>query len=86
MKDKYLLGIIGFGGMAGNHFKQLSKGNTKVQIKGVWDINPERLTVAKEKGLVAYTSEDEIINDPEIDIILVAATNDFHKSLAIKAL
>ena len=86
MKDKYLLGIIGFGGMAGNHFKQLSKGNTKVQIKGVWDINPEWLTVAKEKGLVAYTSEDEIINDPEIDIILVAATNDFHKSLAIKAL
>lgn len=86
MKEKYLLGIIGFGGMAGNHFKQLSHGNTKVEIKGVWDINPARLTVAEEKGLKAYSSEDEIINDPDIDIILIAATNDFHKTLAIKAL
>lgn len=86
MKDKYLLGIIGFGGMAGNHFKQLSKNNTKVSIKGVFDINPERLKAAEEKGLVAYKSREEILADPEIDIILVAATNEVHKEIAIDAL
>ncbi len=86
MKDTYLLGIIGFGGMAGNHFKQLSKGNTKVKIKGVWDINPERREAALEKGLVAYNSEAELLNDTDIDIVLISSTNDVHKQIAIDAL
>ncbi len=86
MKDKYLLGIIGFGGMAGNHYKQLTKGNTKVSIKGVFDIDPKRLDAAREKGLVAYSSREELLSDPEIDIVLVAATNDVHKEIAIDAL
>lgn len=86
MKDTYNLGIVGFGGMAGNHYKQLSKGNTKVKIKGVWDINPARLEVAREKGLVAYNSEEELLADPEIDIVLVSATNEVHKRIAIAAM
>lgn len=86
MKDKYLLGIIGFGGMAGHHYTQLSKGNTKVSIKGVYDINPARLKVAEEKGLVAYPSKEELLNDPEIDIVLIATTNEVHADLCIEAL
>ena len=86
IKDKYMLGIIGFGGMAGNHFKQLSKGNTKVSIKGVFDIDSSRLKDAEEKGLVAYKSRRELLDDPEIDIVLVAATNEVHKEIAIDAL
>lgn len=86
MKNTYNLGIIGFGGMAGNHYKQLSKENTKVKIKGVWDINPARLDAAREKGLVAYNSEEELLADPEIDIVLVSATNEVHKQIAINAL
>lgn len=86
MKEKYLLGIIGFGGMAGHHYTQLSKGNTKVSIKGVYDINPDRLKAAEDKGLVAYTSKEELLNDPEIDIVLVSATNEVHADLAIEAM
>jgi len=86
IKDSYNLGIIGFGGMAGNHFKQLSKGNTKVKIKGVFDIDEKRLIDAKEKGLVAYKSREELLSDSEIDIVLVAATNEVHKEIAIDAL
>lgn len=86
MKDNYKLGIIGFGGMAGNHFKQLSKGNTKVSIKGVFDIDPARLAAAEEKGLCVYKSREEILSDPEIDIILVSATNEVHREIAIDAL
>ncbi|MBQ3125175.1 MAG: Gfo/Idh/MocA family oxidoreductase [Clostridia bacterium] len=86
MKDKYLLGIIGFGGMAGHHYTQLSKGNTKVSIKGVFDINPARLEAAKKKGLVAYSSKEELLNDPEIDIVLVSTTNEVHAELAIEAM
>lgn len=86
MKDKYLIGIIGFGGMAGHHYTQLSKGNTKVSIKGVYDINPDRLKVAEEKKLVAYASKEELLNDPEIDIVLIATTNEVHAELAIEAM
>lgn len=86
MKDKYLLGIIGFGGMAGHHYTQLSKGNTKVSIKGVYDINPDRLKAAEEKGLVAYASKEDLLNDPEIDIVLIATTNEVHAELAIEAM
>ncbi len=86
MKDKYLLGIIGFGGMAGHHFNQLSKGNTKVEIKGVYDINSDRLKVAEEKGLVAYSTKEELLNDPEIDIVLIATTNEVHAELSIEAM
>ncbi len=53
----YNLGIIGYGGMAGNHNKQLSQGNVRVKIKGVFDIDPKRLDIAKEHGYVAYSSK-----------------------------
>lgn len=82
----YNLGIIGYGGMAGNHNKQLSQGNVRVRIKGVYDINDERMQVAKEQGYVAYESKEALLSDSDIDIVLVATTNDCHKSLAIEAL
>ena len=86
MKDKYLLGIIGFGGMAGHHCTQLLKGNTKIALKGVYDIDPERLKAAEERGVKAYSSKEELMSDPELDIILVATTNESHKDLSIEAL
>lgn len=85
-KDIYKLGIIGFGGMAGHHYTQLSKCNTKVRLKGVFDISSERMEAAKSKGLVCYNSRKELLSDPDIDIVLVAATNDVHKEIAIDAL
>lgn len=81
----YNMGIIGFGGMAGHHYNQCKKFE-KINVKGVYDINPERGEYAKSIGLVSYNSADELINDPEIDIVLVSTTNDTHKELVIKAL
>ena len=44
MSEKiYNLGIIGYGGMAGNHKKQLDHKNVRVQLKGVYDIDPARM-------------------------------------------
>ncbi len=86
MEKLYKLGIIGFGGMAGHHFTQLSNQNTRVRIKGVYDIDPARMQAAAEKGLYPYPSLDALLSDPEIEIVLVAAYNNFHKDLAIQAL
>jgi predicted dehydrogenase len=79
------LGIIGYGGMAGYHKKSLEKYN-RVKVVGVYDVNPERLEVARDEQLKTYESKEAILKDPTIDIILVATTNEVHKELSIEAM
>lgn len=79
------IGIIGFGGMAHHHFKSL-KEYKRMNFKGIFDINPERCQVAKEETLKVYGSKEELFTDPDIDIILIATTNEVHKELAIEAM
>ncbi len=86
MEKLYQLGIVGFGGMAGHHVNQLAKGNTRVRVKGIYDINPERMQAAKEKGYATYPSLDAMLDDPAIDIVLVAAYNNHHKEISVRAL
>jgi predicted dehydrogenase len=86
MQKIYQLGIVGFGGMAGHHVNQLAKGNTRVRVKGIYDINPDRMKAAEEKGYSTYPSLEAMLADPEVDIVLVAAYNNFHKDLSIQAM
>lgn len=79
------LGIIGFGGMASYHFNNL-KDYKRVNVKGVFDVKPERQKFAEEQGIIAYSSKEELLADTEIDIVLVATTNEVHKELAIEAM
>ena len=58
----------------------------ELKLKGAFDIRPEALDKAREMGLYAYESLDEVLNDPEVDIVTIATPNNFHKPLAIKAL
>ena len=85
-KKTYNLGIIGFGGMAGHHCTQLSKGNVPVKIRGVFDLKEERLQAARDKGFIAYPSREALLSDPDIDIVLVATTNDSHAEIVKDAL
>ncbi len=91
----YKLGIIGFGSMGASHYKIISdKFNLpkypgyveNVQVKGVFDLNPKRMRAAEEYGLIAYPSREALLSDPEIDIVLVATTNEAHMENAIAAL
>ena len=82
----YTLGIIGYGGMAGNHRKQLEKKNVRVRLKGIFDIDESRRAAAVEQGYIAYESTDALLADEEIDIVLVATPNDSHKELALRVL
>lgn len=78
------LGIIGFGGMAHWHFENAPRAGVKVVA--AYDIDPERLRMAREEGLKAYEKLEDILADPEINFILVATPNQVHKPLAIAAL
>jgi len=79
------MGIIGFGGMGHHHFDML-KNYGRLKVKGVFDVNPERNKFAESLGLVAYSSSEEMFFDDEVDIILIAATNEVHKELSIKGM
>ena len=78
------LGIIGFGGMAHWHFMNAPKAGVKVLC--VYDVDPARLTMARELGLKAYERLEDLLADQEINFVLVATPNQVHKELAIAAL
>ena len=79
------MGIIGFGGMARYHFDSL-KNYPRLTVKGIYDLDEKACNAGRERGLHVYSSLDNILNDPELDLILVATTNDAHKSLSIAAM
>lgn len=85
-EKRYKLGIIGFGGMASGHNDCLKTKDVRVDVKGVYDIDAHRSDVAKERGLYVYSSREELLCDPEIDIVLVATSNEVHKEICIDAL
>lgn len=82
---KTVVGIIGFGGMAAYHYDVL-KTHPQLSFKGVYDVNPERGKVAKALGLVSYTTKEALLTDSEIELVLIATTNEVHKELSIEAL
>ena len=81
------IGIIGFGGMGRFHHSCLvDNGFQRATVKGVFDIDPEALKVAAERGLQTFSSKEELFADPEIDLVTVATSNEVHPSLSIEAM
>ena len=79
------LGIIGFGGMASYHEQELGD-YKRLEIAGIYDLDPERIKVAKDLGYKVYPSKEAMFEDGTIDAILIATTNEVHKDLAIEAM
>lgn len=79
------LGIIGFGGMASYHAKELET-YKRLKVGGIFDVNPERMAVAKDLGYKTYESHQALLKDDKIDMVLIATTNEVHKELSIEAL
>ncbi len=82
----YCSAIIGYGGMGGWHHENIAARVPEIRVKGAWDIRPEMLEKAEEKGLYPYKSLEELLNDRELDLVTIAVPNNFHKELAIACL
>lgn len=79
------MGIIGFGGMASYHAKQL-KDYDRIEIKGIFDVDPKRMDYANKCGYPVYPSKEGMLQDQDLDVILVSTTNEVHKELCIEAM
>ena len=77
------IAIIGHGFMGHEHEKMLSK-MEGIKLLGFSDKDPSQLADVKE-GLKRYSSNEELINDNEVQVVLIAVNNNQHKDLVIKA-
>ena len=55
-------------------------------LSGIYDIDPACCDWARERGYHVYNSYDEILADPQVDIVLIATPNHLHKEEAIAAM
>ena len=87
---KVKLGIIGIGNMGTNHAKSVVSGMCPdIQLCAVADINPDRLTWAKDeyKGEVACFSDAiEMLDSGLIDACLIAVPHYDHCRFAIECI
>ncbi len=79
------IGLIGFGGMSKHHHWILSTYD-RVDVKGIYDIDPQVMANAEKEGVMTYPSKEALLADPELDMVLVATTNEVHKDIAIEAM
>ncbi|GHV87245.1 oxidoreductase [Spirochaetia bacterium] len=80
------MAIIGFGGMAGYHQKNINEHFPELEIAGIYDIRPEAVQKARDLGINAFDSPERIYADRDIELVLVATPNDVHKPYAIACL
>lgn len=85
MATKHRLAIIGYGGQGGWHADK-TLAHDLIDLAGIYDIKPERCQLARDKGIFAYDSLEDVLADKSVDLITVATPNQFHKEIVIKAL
>ncbi len=78
--------LIGYGGMGLWHTEQLQTMPETFQITGVYDILPERNALARQKGLHAYESLEQLLTDSTVELVTIATPNDTHLPLAVAAM
>ena len=82
------IAIIGYGGMGGYHaenIKNFQKEHGGLELAGIYDIDPARRSAARERGIRAYDTADEIWEDASVGAVLIATPNDVHAAYAYAA-
>lgn len=83
--NKINLVVIGYGGMGGWHV-QHAQDSDVVNLLGIYDIKPDRCELAESRGIRAYGSFEEVLEDRSVDLVTVAIPNDQHESVCIRAM
>ena len=74
-ENKIVYGLIGFGGM-GKWHTEILENVPEIELAGIYDIKEEKRKLAEEAGFHTYETEEAMLADESIDVILVATPND----------
>ena len=77
------MGILGHGFMGHEHETMLTNFEG-IEVTAICDIVPEQVEDVKE-GIKRYTDPDGLIQDPDVQVVLIAANNNQHLDLVTKA-
>ena len=85
MNGKKKAAVIGYGGMGGWHVDHIQNSDV-VELAGIYDVKEEKQELARSRGIRAYSSREELLADPEIEMVTIATPNDVHEEIAVAAL
>lgn len=83
MKKK--IAIIGYGGMGSWHVNHALKSDV-LELAGIYDIDDQKAEKARNNGIYAYSSLDELIEDKSVELVTVAIPNDVHLDTVLRCL
>ena len=79
--------VVGYGGMGGWHVFYITHDLTDIlHLSGIVDIRPEREEEARKNGIHVYDSFEQMLEDPSVDIVLLAIPNNLHRPYAERAM
>lgn len=84
-ENKIVYGLIGFGGM-GKWHTEILEDVPEIELAGIYDIKEEKRKLAEKAGFRTYETEEAMLADECIDVILVATPNDTHRPIALRAM
>ena len=84
MNRKIGCAVIGRGGMGSFHATHMVA-NPELDFIGAYDILPERTKDLPGHGR-AFSSLEELLADPRIELVTIATPNDVHRPIAIQAM
>lgn len=84
-ENKIVYGLIGFGSM-GKWHTEILENVPEIELAGIYDIKEEKRKLAEEAGFHTYETEEAMLADESIDVILVATPNDTHRPIALRAM
>lgn len=81
------IGVIGAGAMGAAHARTIARGVPGARVSVVCDADFERASViAAEVGCVVSASSLELIDDPDVEAVIIAAPDAVHEELALACL
>ena len=83
MSETVNIGIIGTGGMGGQHAANLNNEVAAANIAAIMDVDAARAREVAEScgGAALYSDAEQLIAAPDVDAVLIAAPDRFHAGL-----
>lgn len=80
------VGVIGYGGMGSGWHPQRMLDTGSAEVRAAYDISEEKRRKIAADGLVSCESARQLLEMPDIDIVVIATPNNFHREYALMAL